>query len=68
MDVAKMAELLREAEEHHGSYEASAPKHHWSDWYAPYIIARQEGRTPEEASDDAGRYMEGRLGEQGSGS
>ena len=31
-------------------HEASAPKHHWSDWYAAYIVARQEWKTPEEAA------------------
>jgi hypothetical protein len=40
MDVATLADLLREAEEHHGPYEATAPKHHWSGWYAAYISAR----------------------------
>ena len=58
MDVAELAKLLREAEEHHGPYEATAPKHHWSDWYAAYIVARQQGRTPGEASDDAARALE----------
>ena len=33
-DVATLTVLLKEAEEHHGPYEAKAPKHHWSDWYA----------------------------------
>ena len=33
-DVATLTELLREAEERHGGYEATAPKHHWSGWYA----------------------------------
>jgi len=58
MDVAALAALLREAEEHHGPYEAVAPEHHWSDWYAAYIAARQEGRSPEQASDDAGLALE----------
>jgi catechol 2,3-dioxygenase-like lactoylglutathione lyase family enzyme len=48
-DVATMTELLRETELHHGQYEPTAPKHHWSGWYAAYIVARQEGKTPEEA-------------------
>ena len=65
MDVATLADLLRETEEHHGPYEATAPKHHWSGWYAAYIIARQQGRTPEQASDEAGRYMERELAGQG---
>jgi hypothetical protein len=62
MDVAALAALLREAEEHHGAYEATAPKHHWSDWYAAYIVAREGGSTPEEAVDAAGRHMESVLG------
>ena len=49
MDVATLAGLLREAEERHGPYEAIAPKHHWSDWYAAYIVARDRGRTPEQS-------------------
>ena len=57
-DIAQLAELLHETEQHHGAYEASAPKHNWWDWYAAYIDARQNGRTPEEASSDAGKYMQ----------
>jgi hypothetical protein len=57
-DIAALAELLRETEEHHGAYEATAPPHHWSGWYAAYVVARQAGRTPEQASADAGDYME----------
>jgi len=68
MDVATLTDLLREAEEHHGPYEATAPEHHWSGWYAAYISARQQGRTPEEASEDAARQMEGQQGEQGGSS
>jgi hypothetical protein len=59
MDVATLTELLRETEEHHGAYEATAPKHHWSGWYAAYIVARERGRTPEEAAKDAALHMEG---------
>jgi hypothetical protein len=58
VDVATLTELLRETEEHHGAYEATAPKHHWSDWYAPYIVARERGRTPEEAAKDAALHMD----------
>jgi catechol 2,3-dioxygenase-like lactoylglutathione lyase family enzyme len=58
MDIPTLAPLLRETEEHHGKYEASAPKHHWSEWYAAYLVARQRGRTPEEAEKDAGQHME----------
>jgi hypothetical protein len=59
MDVATLADLLREAEEHHGPYERTAPKHHWSGWYAAYISAREQGSTPEEASNVAALYMKG---------
>ena len=52
-DVATLTDLLREAETRHGSYEATAPKHHWSDWYAPYIVARERGKSPEDAANDA---------------
>jgi hypothetical protein len=67
MEVETLAELLREAEEHHGPYEASAPKHHWSGFYAAYIVAREEGRSPEEADQDARRYMDGVLAKQEAG-
>ena len=60
-DVATMAELLRETEEHHGKYEPTAPKHHWSGWYAAYIVARQNGKTPEEAAKEGKLHIEGAL-------
>ena len=58
MDVATLTELLREAEQHHGEYEPTAPKHHWSGWYAAYTVARERGRTSEEAARDAALHME----------
>jgi len=58
MDVATLADLLHETAEHHGAFEARAPQHDWWDWYAPYLDARQRGRTPEDASRAADRYME----------
>ena len=58
-DVATLTELLREAEKHHGEYEPTAPKHHWSGWYAAYIAAREQGRTPEEAAKDGALHMGG---------
>ena len=58
LDVASLRELLREAEEHHGEYEASAPKHHWSDWYSAYIVAREQGKTPEESVKVGAQHME----------
>ena len=50
MDIATLTDLLRETEKHHGEYEPTAPKHHWSEWYAAYIVARQNGETPEQAA------------------
>ncbi len=58
-DVATLTELLRETEERHGEYEPTAPKHHWSTWYAAYIVARERGRTADEAAKDAALHMEG---------
>jgi catechol 2,3-dioxygenase-like lactoylglutathione lyase family enzyme len=58
MDVASLTELLQETEKHHGEYEPTAPKHHWSGWYAAYVVARQQGRTPDEAAKDAALHME----------
>jgi catechol 2,3-dioxygenase-like lactoylglutathione lyase family enzyme len=52
-DVATLRDLLRETEEHHGKYEATAPKHHWSEWYARYMVARAQGKTSEEAFTSA---------------
>jgi predicted enzyme related to lactoylglutathione lyase len=57
VDVPTMTKLLRETEERHGKYEATAPKHHWSDWYAAYVVARENGRTPDEAAGDAALHM-----------
>ena len=59
MDVSTLTELLREAEKHHGQYEPTAPKHHWSGWYAAYVIARERGRTADEAVKDATLHIEG---------
>jgi catechol 2,3-dioxygenase-like lactoylglutathione lyase family enzyme len=59
LDVPNLTELLREAEEHHGEYEPTAPKHHWSGFYAGYIVAREQGKTPEEAAKEGKRQVEG---------
>ena len=58
MDVATLTELLRDTEKRHGEYEATAPKHHWSDWYAAYMVARERGRTSDEAAKDAAVHMD----------
>jgi predicted enzyme related to lactoylglutathione lyase len=57
-DVATLTELLRETEMRHGSYEPTAPKHHWSGWYAAYIVARERGATADEAARDATLHSE----------
>jgi catechol 2,3-dioxygenase-like lactoylglutathione lyase family enzyme len=57
LNVATLAELLRETSEHHDHYEKTHAEHHWWDWYAPYLSARQHGSSQEEAAA-AGRYME----------
>lgn len=57
-DASTLTGLLREAEQRHGEYEARAPKHHWWDWYAAYIAAREQGRTPEEAAEEGARRVE----------
>jgi catechol 2,3-dioxygenase-like lactoylglutathione lyase family enzyme len=59
LDVTTLTELLREAEQHHGEYEPTAPKHHWSGWYAAYIVARENGKAPEEAAKDGKLNIEG---------
>jgi catechol 2,3-dioxygenase-like lactoylglutathione lyase family enzyme len=58
-DVATLTELLQEAEQHHGEYEPTAPTHHWSGWYAAYIVARQDGRSAEEAAKAGKLHIEG---------
>ena len=59
LDVATLTALLRETEMRHGSYEPTAPKHHWSGWYAAYIVARERGATADEAAGDATSHIEG---------
>lgn len=57
-DVPTLTELLRETEERHGQYEPTASKHHWSTWYAAYLVARQNGRSPDDAAKDAALHTE----------
>jgi catechol 2,3-dioxygenase-like lactoylglutathione lyase family enzyme len=59
LDISTLTDLLRETEQHHGGYEPTAPKHHWSGWYAAYIVARQDGKTPEEAAKLGKLHIEG---------
>ena len=60
LDVPTLTELLKEAERGHGQYEPTAPKHHWSDWYAAYVVARQQGDTSEDAATKATLNVEAR--------
>ena len=64
LDVATLTELFQETEKRHGTYEPTAPKHHWSGWYAAYVVARERGRTPDEAAKDATLHIEGALAAQ----
>jgi catechol 2,3-dioxygenase-like lactoylglutathione lyase family enzyme len=59
VDVPSLTELLKETEEHHGDYEKKAPKHHWSGWYAAYVVARVQGKTPDEAEEEAALHLKG---------
>jgi catechol 2,3-dioxygenase-like lactoylglutathione lyase family enzyme len=58
IDVATLADLLRETGEHHDRFEKTHVEHHWWDWYAPYLSARQNGASAEEATTAADRYAE----------
>jgi len=57
-DTATLAELLHETSEHHDRYEKSHAEHHWWNWYAAYLSARQNGSSSEEADAVADRYMD----------
>jgi predicted enzyme related to lactoylglutathione lyase len=57
-DAAALAARLRETAQRHGQYEKTHGEHHWSDWYAPYLLARHHGSSPEEAAAAADRHME----------
>jgi catechol 2,3-dioxygenase-like lactoylglutathione lyase family enzyme len=61
VDVATLADLLHETGEHHDQFEKTHAPHDWWDWYAPYLSARQNGRSSKEATADANRYMEETL-------
>lgn len=57
MEVNALAQLLHETALRHGSFEAVAPPHDWWDWYAAYMVDRQGGSSPDEASAAADGYM-----------
>ena len=60
-NVATLAELLHETGEHHDRYEKTHAEHHWWDWYAPYLNARQNGESPKDAAAIADTYMDEHL-------
>jgi catechol 2,3-dioxygenase-like lactoylglutathione lyase family enzyme len=55
--VEKLGELLLETAQHHDRFEKATPEHNWWDWYAPYLSAREQGRTPEQATQEADTHM-----------
>ena len=55
--VAELAELLLETAMQHDHFEKASEPHNWWDWYAPYLAAREQGRTLEQATEAADRYM-----------
>jgi hypothetical protein len=57
MDVADRAQLLHETSLRHERFEAAAPPHDWWDWYAAYMVAREDGSAPDDADAAADRYM-----------
>jgi hypothetical protein len=59
MTIEALAELLHETAERHDPYEQAAEPHHWWDWYAAYIVARDQGRTADEAVAEATAHPEG---------
>jgi predicted enzyme related to lactoylglutathione lyase len=61
LDVGSLTELFQETEQRHGAYEPTAPKHHWSGWYAAYVVARERGKTADEAAKEATQHIEGSL-------
>ncbi len=61
IDVPTLADLLLETGQHHDRFEKTHVEHHWWDWYAPYLSARQNGSSPEQATAAADRYMEETL-------
>jgi hypothetical protein len=41
----------------HDHFEKASEPHNWWDWYAPYLAAREQGRTLEQATEAADSYM-----------
>jgi catechol 2,3-dioxygenase-like lactoylglutathione lyase family enzyme len=61
IDVATLADLLQETAEHHDRFEKTQSEHEWWEWYAPYLSARQKGKSSDEATTIADRYVEEAL-------
>jgi catechol 2,3-dioxygenase-like lactoylglutathione lyase family enzyme len=57
LDAATMTTVLQEAEKRHGEYEPTSPHHHWSEWYAAFIVARAQGRSSDEAAEEGARRI-----------
>jgi catechol 2,3-dioxygenase-like lactoylglutathione lyase family enzyme len=57
-DVATLGDLLLETAIGHHHVETAAAPHDWWDWYAPYLSAREQGSTQEEATAAADSYLE----------
>ena len=55
--VATLAELLLETAMQHDHFEKASEPHNWWDWYAPYLAAREQGHTLEQATEAADGYM-----------
>ena len=53
LDVLSLTEILRDDEILHGEYGPKVPTHHWSDWYAAYMIARVYGASRDDAAGRA---------------
>jgi hypothetical protein len=58
MEVAALADLLREPAEHHDPCEKTQPRYNWWEWYAPCIYARRHGSSPDHAANAAALHME----------
>jgi catechol 2,3-dioxygenase-like lactoylglutathione lyase family enzyme len=57
-DVATLGDLLLETAIGHHHVETAAAPHDWWDWYAPYLSAREQGSTQEEATAAADSYLQ----------
>jgi hypothetical protein len=56
-NIDAIAQLLHETAVHHDAFEQASGPHDWWDWYAAYFDARRRGRTVEDATVAADRYM-----------